>query len=157
MTQAELARQMTAGLGHEVKSLIVTRIEGGKRPLTVDELVVIASVLGVDVLSLLEDPGAPVPDVKLQATIVAYRAARDALVSADAARGAAIGRWMAARADLQAALKESGASSSEWMFAGGFDFLGILLGDPDVVRYPGEYPGAMPGDNDAEDGDASGA
>ena len=136
---------MSAQLGHEVKPLIVTRIEGGKRPLSVDELVAIGATLGVDAAVLLEEVGAPAPDMKVQAAQLAYLAARDALVTADGVRRAAIERWLSARAELQAAFQESGATSSDWLIGGAFDFLVQILGDPDDIRYPDEYP------NDGED------
>ena len=55
MTQAELASEMTARLGREIRPLTVTRMEGGKRPIGVDELVVVAQALGIKPEHLLTD------------------------------------------------------------------------------------------------------
>ena|SRR5690625_4715238 len=55
MTQAELASEMSVRLGREVRPLTVTRLEGGKRPIAVDELVAAAEVLQVKPADLLTD------------------------------------------------------------------------------------------------------
>lgn len=47
MTQAELAAEMTARLGREIRPLTVTRLEGGKRPINVDELAAAAAALRI--------------------------------------------------------------------------------------------------------------
>jgi transcriptional regulator with XRE-family HTH domain len=57
MTQAELASEMTTRLGREIRPLTVTRLEGGKRPIGVDELVVIAEALHVKPDDLLSEDG----------------------------------------------------------------------------------------------------
>lgn len=54
MTQAELARGMSERLGKEVRPLTVTRLEGGKRPIAVDELKAAAQTLRVSVTDLLD-------------------------------------------------------------------------------------------------------
>lgn len=48
MTQAELASEMTARLGREIRPLTVTRLEGGKRPIGVDELAAAAAALRIN-------------------------------------------------------------------------------------------------------------
>ncbi len=53
MTQAELARGMSERLGKEVRPLTVTRLEGGKRPIVVDELRAAAETLRVSVADLM--------------------------------------------------------------------------------------------------------
>lgn len=53
MTQAELARGMSERLGKEVRPLTVTRLEGGKRPIVVDELKAAAATLRVSVADLM--------------------------------------------------------------------------------------------------------
>lgn len=53
MTQAELARGMSERLGKEVRPLTVTRLEGGKRPIVVDELKAAAETLRVSVADLM--------------------------------------------------------------------------------------------------------
>lgn len=53
MTQADLARGMSERLGKEVRPLTITRLEGGKRPIVVDELKAAASTLRVSVADLM--------------------------------------------------------------------------------------------------------
>lgn len=53
MTQADLASEMTARLGREIRPLTVTRLEGGKRPIGVDELVAAADALKIKPADLL--------------------------------------------------------------------------------------------------------
>lgn len=60
MTQAELASEMSARLGREFRPLTVTRLEGGKRPIGVDELVAAADALHVDPENLLVDGSLPI-------------------------------------------------------------------------------------------------
>ena len=128
MTQAALGRQMGAVLGREVKPLIVTRIEGGKRPLVIDEAVAIAAVLGVDPAELLRAADAPLPPMGLQRAQTEYAAAVDALKTSDAARRAAIERWTAAQAALRAAYDAAGASDSAKFLAGCDDNIAEYLG-----------------------------
>jgi transcriptional regulator with XRE-family HTH domain len=65
MTQAELAREMTVRLGREVKPLTVTRLEGGKRPISVDELIAVGEALRIDPADLLQDKGFAVGTVRI--------------------------------------------------------------------------------------------
>ncbi len=60
MTQAELASEMTARLGREIRPLTVTRLEGGKRPIGVDEMVAAAEALHVKPEHLLVDGSLPI-------------------------------------------------------------------------------------------------
>lgn len=53
MTQAELARGMSERLGKDVRPLTVTRLEGGKRPIVIDELKAAAETLRVSVADLI--------------------------------------------------------------------------------------------------------
>jgi transcriptional regulator with XRE-family HTH domain len=53
-SQAELAKQLGHALGKEVNALVVTRIEGGKRPVSIVELVALASVFKTTPGKLLE-------------------------------------------------------------------------------------------------------
>ncbi|MGV0624972.1 helix-turn-helix domain-containing protein [Mycolicibacter minnesotensis] len=55
MTQAELASEMSVRLGREFRPLTVTRLEGGKRPIGVDELVAAADALKIKPADLLTD------------------------------------------------------------------------------------------------------
>lgn len=55
MTQADLASEMSARLGREFRPLTVTRLEGGKRPIGVDELVAVAEALSIKPADLLTD------------------------------------------------------------------------------------------------------
>lgn len=59
LTQADLAAEMTARLGREIRPLTVTRLEGGKRPIPVDELVVVAEVLRIEPSELLSEGDLP--------------------------------------------------------------------------------------------------
>jgi transcriptional regulator with XRE-family HTH domain len=131
MTQARLAREMSEALGCEVKPLIVTRIEGGKRPLIVDELVVIARVLDVDVAELLRTTGSPLPRMELQRARIEYDNACDALRTADGARMAAITRWRAAHGALVAAYDNADASDSAKFLSGYSENIAMFLGDQD--------------------------
>ena len=60
MKQAELASEMSARLGREIRPLTVTRLEGGKRPIGVDELVAAAEALHVKPENLLVDGSLPI-------------------------------------------------------------------------------------------------
>ncbi|UUO03626.1 hypothetical protein M4D79_12090 [Mycolicibacterium novocastrense] len=60
MTQAELASELTVRLGREIRPLTVTRLEGGKRPIGVDELVAAAEALHVKPEHLLHDGSLPI-------------------------------------------------------------------------------------------------
>ncbi|MER5507180.1 helix-turn-helix transcriptional regulator [Streptomyces sp. NPDC002766] len=53
-SQAELATQLGHALGKEVNPLVVTRIEGGKRPVSIVELTALASVFKTTPGKLLE-------------------------------------------------------------------------------------------------------
>lgn len=53
-SQAELARQFGHALGRKVNPLVVTRIEGGKRPVSITELTALASVFKTTPGMLLE-------------------------------------------------------------------------------------------------------
>lgn len=55
MTQAELASEMTARLGREIRPLTVTRLEGGKRPINVDELAAAAAALRINPADFFAD------------------------------------------------------------------------------------------------------
>lgn len=138
MTQAALARHMSAALGKEVKPLIVTRIEGGKRPLVVDELSVIAAALGVEVAELLRNVGSPLPRIELQRARIEYDNACDALRTADSARTAAIARWHSAHAALVAAYDDTDATDSEKFFAGYSDNIAMVLGADGEVSHVSE-------------------
>ncbi len=53
MTQAELADEMSVRLGKEIRPLTVTRLEGGKRPIGVDELIAVAAALHIPAADLI--------------------------------------------------------------------------------------------------------
>lgn len=127
MTQASLASRMSAGLGKEVRPLTVTRIEGGKRPLVVDEVVVIASVLGVHVVNLLPENDQPLPPLELQRAKIEYDNAVNALKAADDARYAASMRWRAAHDALVSAHDEAQTSDGARLFAGYYDDIAMYL------------------------------
>lgn len=53
-SQAELAARLGAAMEKEVNSLVITRIEGNKRPVSITELVALASVFNMSPGALLE-------------------------------------------------------------------------------------------------------
>ncbi|WP_316740443.1 helix-turn-helix transcriptional regulator [Streptomyces sp. MK7] len=53
-SQAELARRLSSAMDKEVNPLVITRIEGNKRPVSIAELVALASIFGTTPGSLLE-------------------------------------------------------------------------------------------------------
>lgn len=55
-SQADLARLLGEKLGKLVDPTTITRLEGGKRPVTVDELVALSEIFNVPVNELFEDP-----------------------------------------------------------------------------------------------------
>ncbi|MFT8180070.1 Putative regulator or DNA-binding protein [Mycobacteroides abscessus subsp. abscessus] len=66
LSQAELANRLAAQIGKSsVDPTTITRLEAGKRPTTVDELVALAQILDVDVAALLH----PGPDAAQLITI----------------------------------------------------------------------------------------
>ncbi|MBS2939576.1 helix-turn-helix transcriptional regulator [Nocardioides sp. J2M5] len=60
MTQADLARRLSAR-GVEMHQTTVAKLEAGRRPIRLNELVVLAQILGVSLESLLPKSGAPSP------------------------------------------------------------------------------------------------
>lgn len=64
LTQAELAAEMTVRLGREIRPLTITRLEGGKRPIGVDELVAAAGALKIKPADLLDDKALPLGAVR---------------------------------------------------------------------------------------------
>lgn len=68
MTQADLARGMSERLGKEVRPLTVTRLEGGKRPIVIDELKAAAETLRVSTADLMADEN---PDFEHLALVMA--------------------------------------------------------------------------------------
>jgi transcriptional regulator with XRE-family HTH domain len=70
MTQADLASEMSARLGREIRPLTVTRLEGGKRPIGIDELVAAAEALQIKPADLLTD-SLPMGSVRI---VSAYQA-----------------------------------------------------------------------------------
>jgi transcriptional regulator with XRE-family HTH domain len=65
ITQADLASEMSVRLGREIRPLTVTRLEGGKRPIGVDELVAAAEVLRIKPADLLIDGSLNVGSVRI--------------------------------------------------------------------------------------------
>ena len=65
MTQAELASEMSARLGRDIRPLTVTRLEGGKRPIGVDELMACAAALRIRAADLLSDDDLPVGAIRV--------------------------------------------------------------------------------------------
>lgn len=84
-------------LGREFGTVTATRLEGGKRPITVDELAAVAQALGVTTGDLLSDDDL-VPDA-----VEVLNAARD-MMMANAALDTAVREWVRARHRLDALL-----------------------------------------------------
>lgn len=82
MTQAELAAEMSVRLGREFRPLTVTRLEGGKRPIGVDELVAAAEALHIKPADLLTDDGLPVGSLRIIGAYQALLRASNQLVTA---------------------------------------------------------------------------
>lgn len=81
MTQAELASEMTARLGREIRPLTVTRLEGGKRPINVDELAAAAAALRIKPAEFFDDD-LPMGSVRIISAFQAVTRAGNQLVSA---------------------------------------------------------------------------
>jgi transcriptional regulator with XRE-family HTH domain len=92
MTQAELASEMSVRLGREFRPLTVTRLEGGKRPIGVDELVAAAEVLQIKPADLLVDD-LPMGSVRI---VGAYQA----VLRVSNKLEAAVREWDSAKARL---------------------------------------------------------
>lgn len=98
ITQSELAAKMTAYLGREIRPLTVTRLEGGKRPIGVDELVAAANAMHVKPADLMADSDLPM-------AAVGALAAGQHLVRATNEVNEAIRGWVYASDRLHRALK----------------------------------------------------
>lgn len=97
LSQRELAEQISMRLGRDFATVTATRLEGGKRPITVDELVATAQVLGVSTHDLLSD------DDLAAGAVEVLNAARDMML-ANGQLDAAVREWFRARAHLDALL-----------------------------------------------------
>lgn len=100
LTQADLADAMSTRLGREIRPLTVTRLEGGKRPIGVDELVAIAAALGIEPADLLSDVRLSSGAVRAAATGQKYVRASDELQ--DSIRG-----WQLAHEEVVTILKNA--------------------------------------------------
>lgn len=99
MTQAELAQGMSEQLGKEVRPLTVTRLEGGKRPISVDELRAAAETLRVPVADLM----AVDEDLDFEALAVILAAQEKSRAKYNLAR--AVREWLSADAFLATLMK----------------------------------------------------
>jgi len=141
LTQSELAAEMTAYLGREIRPLTVTRLEGGKRPIGVDELVAAANALHVKPADLMADSDLPMESV-------AALAAGQYLVRATNDVNEAIIRWVRASDALRRTLRV-GKRSLEGLPATSRKWLELLLDWPlsEVVsRAEAEGKGMLPDD-----------
>ncbi|OBK51913.1 hypothetical protein A5656_25295 [Mycobacterium gordonae] len=93
ITQADLASEMSARLGREIRPLTVTRLEGGKRPIGVDELVAAAEVLRIKPADLLIDGSQNVGTVHI---VGAYQR----VIRASNQLELAVRQWITAKQDL---------------------------------------------------------
>ena len=98
MTQAELAHGLSERLGREIRPLTVTRLEGAKRPIVIDELKAAADVLKVSLADLI-DVDRDADFEQLVAVHVAENKSRAAYRLATAVR-----EWLDADAALTAML-----------------------------------------------------
>jgi transcriptional regulator with XRE-family HTH domain len=104
MTQADLAAEMTARLGREIRPLTVTRLEGGKRPIVVDELEAVAEALRVSTNDLLGPGDLP------RGAILVNSASQEALRAGNAL-SKALREWLWARSRLRRALESKAAEA----------------------------------------------
>jgi transcriptional regulator with XRE-family HTH domain len=81
MTQAELASEMTARLGREIRPLTVTRLEGGKRPISVDELAAAAAALRINPADFFADD-LPMGSVQIVSAFQSVVRANNQLIAA---------------------------------------------------------------------------
>lgn len=112
LTQADLASEMSARLGRDIRPLTVTRLEGGKRPITVDELIAAAAVLRVTVQDLIGPGDLPM------AAIAVHKFAAEALRAMNSL-DKAVREWIWSRKMLEDALmhksgEKLSAASREW-------------------------------------------
>lgn len=63
-SQSNLAERLGAALGRSIDQSTIARLEGGKRPITVDELVVLAELFDLTPVDLLVDPDVIENEVK---------------------------------------------------------------------------------------------
>ncbi|MFJ7207474.1 helix-turn-helix domain-containing protein [Streptomyces sp. NPDC098789] len=82
-SQAELAARLGAAMEKEVNPLVITRIEGSKRPVSITELVALASIFNMTPGALLEGMAVDVNELD---HIEAQRAVRRWIVREAAAR-----------------------------------------------------------------------
>lgn len=78
LSQAELARRMSAKLGNNVESTAITRIEQQTRAVRLDEAVIAAECLGVPLLVLLTEDFARVNEEEIQTQLAELAAAEQA-------------------------------------------------------------------------------
>lgn len=89
MSQSDLAAALAKKLGKEkIDPTTITRLESGKRPITVNELVALADILKVDITTLLQRPqGGGQRDIDKVAEVLArYEKLREARIAVDDAR-----------------------------------------------------------------------
>src|SRR4051812_6295275 len=98
LTQAELASEMSIRLGREFRPLTVTRLEGGKRPIVVDELVAAAQALQIKPEDLLSDSDLPVGSIRIAGLYQAVLRAHNQLTSA-------VQQYVSAQHDLRKFLR----------------------------------------------------
>ena len=95
MSQAELAKRLAKTLGKtRIDPTTITRLEQGKRPTTVAELVALGQIFRVHVSQLLDQPAdSPEAIAKIVAALDKYQTARNRAVDA-------IGDWIFDRKDV---------------------------------------------------------
>lgn len=126
LTQADLADAMSTRLGREVRPLTVTRLEGGKRPIGVDELVAIAAALGIEPADLLSD-------IRLSSGAVRAAATGQKYVRASNELQDSIRDWQSAHEEVVAILKNADlfgslpVSTQKWLRAIGEQSLTELV------------------------------
>ena len=93
MTQADLAEEMSVRLGKEIRPLTVTRLEGGKRPIGVDELIAAAAALHIPAADLIGPSDIPTGFLRVGS------AGKEATKAADGVKKA-IRAWIRSRDHL---------------------------------------------------------
>ena len=127
MTQAELAEEMSVRLGREFRPLTVTRLEGGKRPITVEELLAAAEALHVPAADLLSPSDLRAGAIRLAS------AGQDATKAANGVERA-VREWVRAQSRLRRVLESASADELPAAMVASAQILGQTSVDELVSR-----------------------
>ena len=127
MTQAELAEEMSVRLGREFRPLTVPRLEGGKRPITVEELLAAAEALHVPAADLLSPSDLRAGAIRLAS------AGQDATKAANGVERA-VREWVRAQSRLRRVLESASADELPAAMVASAQILGQTSVDELVSR-----------------------